>query len=188
MSTKCHYCANAAAKTLCWLKNKKGNPARIMLPWCGCDLMGPAAIQRIWPNPYPVVEGVDYEVLPLDGGKPALAHGLFCDDPATPEGKYLVQRRDGTVPEWPNFVLGAPDPIAEVALTAYAVEVRRILMEDPAEAKALRLTEEFHMGLVRRIAVFRRWRESHGKSDPGAGRHRKDDPATVEKMRRGQSA
>lgn len=38
--------------------------------------------------------------------------GLFSNQPATKEGKYLVQRRDGTVPDWPWFVLGARDPIA----------------------------------------------------------------------------
>jgi len=36
-----------------------------------------------------------------------LIHGLWRDDPATPEGKYLVKRRDGTVVEWPSFTLGA---------------------------------------------------------------------------------
>lgn len=35
--------------------------------------------------------------------------GLFRDNPETPEGKYLVKRRDGTVVEWPSFVLGARD-------------------------------------------------------------------------------
>jgi hypothetical protein len=38
-----------------------------------------------------------------------LIHGLWRDDPATPEGKYLVMRRDGTVVEWPNFTIGAKD-------------------------------------------------------------------------------
>jgi hypothetical protein len=28
--------------------------------------------------------------------------GLFRDDAATPEGKYLVKRRDGSVVEWPR--------------------------------------------------------------------------------------
>lgn len=37
--------------------------------------------------------------------KPKLK-GLVRDNPETPEGKYLVKRRDGTVPPWPHFVLG----------------------------------------------------------------------------------
>jgi hypothetical protein len=32
------------------------------------------------------------------------------------------------------------------------------------------------------------YRLSHGEGDPGMGRHRKDDPATVEEMRKGCSA
>lgn len=59
-SEKCHYCENKATKTLVWLKNKQGMPARIKLPWCGCDLK--TALKRFWPNPYQVIEGEDYEV------------------------------------------------------------------------------------------------------------------------------
>ena len=36
--------------------------------------------------------------------------GLWRTEEGTPEGKYLVQRRDGSVVEWPNFVIGAKDP------------------------------------------------------------------------------
>ncbi|HXI43902.1 MAG TPA: hypothetical protein VNH83_28225 [Bryobacteraceae bacterium] len=38
--------------------------------------------------------------------------GLWRKNPETPEGKYLVKRRDGSVVDWPNFVLGAKDPAA----------------------------------------------------------------------------
>lgn len=31
---------------------------------------------------------------------------LWRNNEGTREGKYLVQRRDGTVPEWPYFVMG----------------------------------------------------------------------------------
>ncbi len=58
---KCHYCANRAVKTLVWLKDRSRQPARICLPWCGCDLQ--VALKRFWPNPYTVVCGTDYEVL-----------------------------------------------------------------------------------------------------------------------------
>ena len=34
--------------------------------------------------------------------------------------KYLVVRRDGSIPKWPAFVLGARDPCALFALRAYA--------------------------------------------------------------------
>lgn len=58
--TKCHYCENDATKTVVWLKNRRQEPARIKLPWCGCDLR--EALKRFWPSPYPVYEGTDYEV------------------------------------------------------------------------------------------------------------------------------
>lgn len=46
--------------------------------------------------------------------------GLWRKNPETPEGKYLIKRRDGTVPEWPSLVLGAKDPAAPAAINAYA--------------------------------------------------------------------
>lgn len=103
--------------------------------------------------------------------------GLWRKDPKTPEGKYLVQRRDGTVVEWPNFVLGARDPAAPAALLAYA-----------AEAKRLGMPEQYVEDVRGLATEFRLYAEDHGKGDPGRGRHRIDDPATVEKMRRGGSA
>lgn len=114
--------------------------------------------------------------------------GLFRDNPETPEGKYLVKRRDGTVVEWPSFVLGARDPIAEVALRAYATEVMRLLTEDPEQAQRLGLTPEFGHRLLEHASAWAEYRRTHGEGDPGMGRHRKDDPATIEEMRRGQSA
>ena len=45
---------------------------------------------------------------------------LWRNTEGTREGKYLVQRRDGTIPEWPYFVIGAADPAAPKALQAYA--------------------------------------------------------------------
>ena len=52
--------------------------------------------------------------------------GLWRKNPETPEGKYLVKRRDGSIPEWPNFVIGAKDPAAPAALRAYAKEAERL--------------------------------------------------------------
>jgi hypothetical protein len=104
--------------------------------------------------------------------------GLVRDDPATPEGKYLVKRRDGTVPEWPSFVLGGADPHAAAALRAYADSCATDPAVDPGFVAA-----------VRRLAdAYDRWRAEHGPGDPGMGIHRRDDPATVAEMRRGRSA
>jgi hypothetical protein len=103
---------------------------------------------------------------------------LFRERPDTPEGKYLVKRRDGTVPPWPSFVLGGADPHAAVALRAYADSCA----QDPA-------IEAGFVAAVRRWAdEYDRWRAEHGQGDPGMGPHRSDDPATVEQMRQGRSA
>lgn len=112
---------------------------------------------------------------------------LFRNNAETPEGKYHVQRRDGTTVEWPSFVLGAKDPIAAVALRAYATEVVRVLLEDPKEAEALGLTKEFAEDVFREADLWDEYRKTHGKGDPGMGRHRKDDPEVVAKMRKGRT-
>lgn len=92
-----------------------------------------------------------------------------------PEGKYLVKRRDGTVPEWPWFVLGARDPAAPAALRAYA---------DAAE------TSGFDPQYVRDIRYmaddWEAFRERQGAGDPDAPKHRKDDPMIVAQMTRGR--
>jgi hypothetical protein len=102
-------------------------------------------------------------------------HGLWRDDPATREGKYLVVRRDGTVVEWPNFTMGARDPAVPMALRAYAVSA------------FLHGTTFGYARAVWRLAKeFKRYRRTHGNGDPDRGRHRKDDPVTISAMRRGQ--
>lgn len=109
--------------------------------------------------------------------KPIL-NGLIRDNPATPEGKYLVKRRDGTVPEWPSFVLGARDPAAPGALRAYAYHAARYKTMTPQMCeRIIMLAEEFES-----------YRKVNGDGDPGKGLHRIDDPATVEEMRKGRSA
>lgn len=113
---------------------------------------------------------------------------LFRNNPETPEGKYLVLRRDRTVVEWPSFVLGAKDPIAAVALRAYGNEVLRIVREDPKEAEALGLTQEFGLDVIAEADKWIEYRHKHGKGDPGMGRHRKDDPETIALMRKGRSS
>lgn len=113
---------------------------------------------------------------------------LFRNNHETPEGKYLVKRRDGTVVEWPNFVLGAKDPIAAIALQAYANEVARIIKEEPDKAKQLGLTREFCLDLCNEVYKWNVYRTEHGTGDPGMGRHRKDDPATIAEMRKGRAS
>lgn len=117
--------------------------------------------------------------------KPLLT-GRFRDNPTAPEGKYLVKRRGGTVVEWPSFVLGARDPIAAVALRAYADEAQR--MVDHLIPGYEKITPEWIAALRRFADEWDAYRAAHGDGDPGAGRHRKDDPATVAEMRKGWSA
>jgi len=102
---------------------------------------------------------------------------LWKNTEGTREGKYLVTRRDGTVPDWPHFVLGARDPATPFALRAYA-SASQVLGKDPAfVADVLALADEFD-----------RYRFEHGEGDPDAPPHRTDDPATIAKMRFGCSA
>lgn len=94
-----------------------------------------------------------------------------------PEGKYLVQRRDSTVPEWPWFVLGARDLAAPSALRAYA-DAAEALNYDPQ-----------YVADVREMAKdFEEYLAQEGPGDPDAAPHRKDDPATVALMAGGKSA
>ena len=82
--------------------------------------------------------------------------------------KFLVQRRDGTVPEWPWLVIAAADPVAPYALHAYAEEARRLGLDseycDQVDALADRFDE---------------WRRSNHMGDPDAPAHRPDDPNVV---------
>jgi hypothetical protein len=88
--------------------------------------------------------------------------------------KFLVTRRDGTVPDWPYFVLGARDPAAPAALRAYADEAEKRGM-DPAYVADLRF----------QAADFERYRHEHGDGDPDASPHRPDDPGTVARIKAG---
>lgn len=97
-------------------------------------------------------------------------------DTGAREGKYLVQRRDGTVPDWPNFVIGAADPAAPAALRAYADEAERQRFDPQYVADIRAMAEEFES-----------WRLEHGAGDPDAARHRTDDPVVVAKMRTGST-
>jgi hypothetical protein len=111
----------------------------------------------------------------MDQPKPP--SGLWRKNPDTPEGKYLVKRRDGTVVEWPSFVLGAKDPAAPAALEAYAKEAERLGFDENYVADIRQLADEFW-----------NYMNEHGKGDPDRGRHRTDDEATVDEMRQGKNS
>lgn len=102
---------------------------------------------------------------------------LFRENPDTPEGKYLVKRRDGTVVEWPSFVLGARDRAAAWALWFYGV-VGMLLGYDRGFCKSCR----------QEAWRWTEYRRRHGAGDPDKGRHRPDDPATVAEMRKGRNS
>ena len=108
--------------------------------------------------------------------KPILS-GLWRRNPKTPEGKYLVKRRDGSVVEWPNFVIGARDPAAPAALRAYADAAEGFNMSAGYVADIRWLADEFEQ-----------YRKDHGDGDPDRGKHREDDPDTIAEMRQGRSA
>ena|SRR5216684_1626751 len=105
-----------------------------------------------------------------------LTNGIWRDNPDTPEGKYLVKRRDGTIVEWPHFTLGARDPCAPAALRAYAAEASKVGLDRAYYEAVARLADEWEI-----------YRAEHGNGDPGHGRHRVDDPAIIAEMRKGRS-
>lgn len=86
------------------------------------------------------------------------------------EGKYLVVRRDGTIPHWPHFVLGGDDPCAPAALVAYSQAAKLAGFEREYWTSILELAEDFR-------------KRKGGKADPDAPPHRKDNPAVIAMMR-----
>jgi hypothetical protein len=102
---------------------------------------------------------------------------LWRRNPETPEGKYLIKRRDGTIPEWPSFLLGAKDPAAPAALLGYADKAEELGFNPQYVADVRWLAHEFNM-----------YRLEEGTGDPDRGRHRQDDPATIAEMRRGMGS
>lgn len=88
--------------------------------------------------------------------------------------KYLILRQDGSQPEWPGFVLGAPDPAAAIALRAYADACEK-------QGRDPRYVED-----VRALAqTFDAYREEHGASKPDAVPDRTPDPAVMEQIKSG---
>lgn len=103
---------------------------------------------------------------------------IFRENPATPEGKYLVTRRDSSIVKCPSFVLLAPDPYAADTIRDYANRVERSGKAHPGFIESLR----------RWADTYDKYRQEHGEGDPERGKHRVDDPETLEKMRQGMSA
>lgn len=85
--------------------------------------------------------------------------------------KYLVLRRDNTMPDWPWLVLGAADPAVPHAIRALADESQRLGMDDEYVADLRRLADKFV-----------RWRLSHATGDPDAPPHRVDDPSVIARL------
>ena len=101
--------------------------------------------------------------------------GLWRNRPDTPEGKYLVQRRDGSIPRWPWFVLGANDPAAVAALRAYV-----------HKAWMLKMDPEYCVDVRKMAWEWEALQTAYGTTgDPDAGPDLIDDPATIEMMRQG---
>jgi hypothetical protein len=92
------------------------------------------------------------------------------------EGKFLVVRRDGTVPHWPHMVLGARDPWAPQALRYYAEIARANGADDDYCDSVNQLADDFEM-----------YRAVYGKGDPEAPPHRRDDQYVINAMRGGKA-
>ena len=103
--------------------------------------------------------------------------GLWRNNPATPGGKYLVTRRDGTIPDWPYIVLGALDPAAAFALRQYA-----------EKAKELGYDPEYVSDIRKLANQYDEYRATHGDGNPTAPPERTDNPDIVAKMLPGRSA
>lgn len=88
--------------------------------------------------------------------------------------KYLVLRRDNTVPDWPYLVLGAADPSSPTAIRALAADARE-RGKDP----------EYCDDLVGLAGDFEEWLRENPEGDPDAPPHRTDDPAVVSRLKRG---
>lgn len=93
------------------------------------------------------------------------------------EGKFLVARRDGSIPLWPHFVLGARDPAAPAALRAYAEAARVLGMDKDYWTSILELANDFEV-----------YRAAEGDGDGDAPPHRRDDVRVVRLMGGGPGA
>lgn len=88
------------------------------------------------------------------------------------EGKYLVVRRDGSVPIWPHFVLSARDPAAPEALRSYA-----------NRCASLKLDRDYRDSIWDLARLFEDYAKDAGAGDPDAGPHRVDSSFVISMMR-----
>lgn len=88
--------------------------------------------------------------------------------------KFLVVRRDGTIPQWPWLVMGARDPSTPTAILA---------MADWHEERG---TDQAYVDDLRLLAdEWDDYRSLNGEGDPEAGPHRTDDPDIITQIRSG---
>lgn len=87
------------------------------------------------------------------------------------EGKFLVVRRDGTVPAWPHFVMGYRDPAVPAGLRGYADEAERLGFDPEYVASVREAAEDAE-----------RYRSRQGPGDPDAPPHRRDNPKIIDLM------
>jgi hypothetical protein len=92
------------------------------------------------------------------------------------EGKYLVIRRDGTIPIWPNFVIGGYDPCAAPAMRAYGDAAKANGYDPDFVASCYELADKFEA-----LAATETARKI---ADPDAPPHRHDDINVIKAMRR----
>jgi hypothetical protein len=93
--------------------------------------------------------------------------------PEMRDGKYLVVRRDGTIPEWPHFVLSARDPAAPEALRTYAYRCSHLGMDRDYTDSAWDLSR-----------VFEDYHKQYGSGDPAEAPNRIDNSLVISMMRR----
>lgn len=86
-------------------------------------------------------------------------------------GKFLVVRRDGTIPLWPHMVLGARDPAAPQALFAYARKCEELGYNKDYVSDIRRMADDF-VGYLREA----------GEGDPESPPHRTDNPVIIQAM------
>lgn len=111
------------------------------------------------------------------------------------EGKFLVVRRDGTVPSWPHFVIGARDPSAPAALRAYAASCQERADRRGDKAATARMAEserlhneavsltEYGESVLSLADDFEKYRDEYGKGDPDSPPHRVDCQPVIDVMR-----
>ena len=97
------------------------------------------------------------------------------------EGKYLVVRRDGTIPKWGHFVMADVDPAASRALRCYANAAQELGMEKDFIASVRDLADRFEA--LAFLAATKARAEGTKGADPDAPPHRTDNPSVVAMMR-----